>query len=128
MLTQKLLTNLKFPALEGLYYMAPICSFWMSGLATVYPYPYLYPLPLPLPLPLPRTRTRTRTRTRAPTQRFGLATLVEMPSAFREGKFSLVGEHAQLFALSFILGFLVNGASFLVIKRTSSVLLELSNP
>jgi len=87
-LTQKLLTNLKFPALEGLYYMAPICSFWM----------------------------------------FGLATMVEMPSAFREGKFSLVGEHPQLFALSFILGFLVNGASFLVIKRTSSVLLELSNP
>ena len=33
MLTQKLLTNLKFPALEGLYYMAPICSFWMFGLA-----------------------------------------------------------------------------------------------
>ena len=54
--------------------------------------------------------------------------MVEMPSAFREGKFSLVGEHPQLFALSFILGFLVNGASFLVIKRTSSVLLELSNP
>jgi len=32
-LTQKLLTNLKFPAMEGLYYMAPICSFWMFGLA-----------------------------------------------------------------------------------------------
>ena len=32
-LTQKLLTNLKFPALEGLYYMAPICTFWMFGLA-----------------------------------------------------------------------------------------------
>ena len=58
-LTQKLLTNLKFPALEGLYYMAPICSFWMSGLATVYPYPYLYPLPLPLPLPLTPTPTPT---------------------------------------------------------------------
>ena len=127
MLTQKLLTNLKFPALEGLYYVAPLLLLDV-GLATIYPYPYLYPLPLPLPLPLSRTRTRTRTRTRALTQRFGLATLVEMPSAFREGKFSLVGEHAQLFALSFILGFLVNGASFLVIKRTSSVLLELSNP
>ena len=25
-LTQKLLTNLKFPALEGLYYMAPTCN------------------------------------------------------------------------------------------------------
>jgi len=84
-LTQKLLTNLKFPALEGLYYMAPICSFWM----------------------------------------FSLATVIEMPSAIRDGKFSLVGEQPQLFALSFILGFLVNVASFLVIKRTSSVMLKL---
>jgi len=84
-LTQKLLTNLKFPALEGLYYMAPICSFWM----------------------------------------FGLATFIEMPGAFREGKFALVSEHPQLFALSFALGFLVNVASFLVIKRTSSIMLKL---
>ena len=36
-----------------------------------------------------------------------------------------VGEHPQLFALSFVLGFLVNVASFLVIKRTSSVMLKL---
>ena len=56
---------------------------------------------------------------------FGLATIIEMPSAFRDGKFSLVAEQPQLFALSFILGFLVNVASFLVIKRTSSVMLKL---
>ena len=37
----------------------------------------------------------------------------------------MVGEQPQLFALSFILGFLVNVASFLVIKRTSSVMLKL---
>ena len=84
-LTQKLLTNLKFPALEGLYYMAPICSFWM----------------------------------------FGLAALLEMPSAVSTGKFALPAEHAGLFFLSFSLGFLVNVASFLVIKRTSSVMLKL---
>ena len=84
-LTQKLLTNLKFPALEGLYYMAPICSFWM----------------------------------------FGLAALLEMPSAVSTGKFGLPAEHAGLFFLSFSLGFLVNVASFLVIKRTSSVMLKL---
>lgn len=84
-LTQKLLTNLKFPALEGLYYMAPICSFWM----------------------------------------FGLAAFIEMPSAFSTGKFALPAQHTGLFFLSFILGFLVNVASFLVIKRTSSVMLKL---
>lgn len=56
---------------------------------------------------------------------FGLATFIEMPGAFREGKFALVGEHPQLFALSFALGFLVNVASFLVIKRTSSIMLKL---
>ena len=84
-LTQKLLTNLKFPALEGLYYMAPICSFWM----------------------------------------FGLAAFLEMPSAFSTGKSALPAEHASLFFLSFLLGFLVNVASFLVIKRTSSVMLKL---
>lgn len=32
-LTQKLLTNMKFSALEGLYWMSPICCFWMWGLA-----------------------------------------------------------------------------------------------
>ncbi|KAL3915225.1 MAG: hypothetical protein SGPRY_007321, partial [Prymnesium sp.] len=34
-LTQKLLNNLKFPAMEGLYYMAPICTVWMWVLASV---------------------------------------------------------------------------------------------
>ena len=84
-LTQKLLTNLKFPALEGLYYMAPICAFWM----------------------------------------FGLAAILEMPRAISEGAFALVPEHPRLFASAFFCGFAVNVASFLVIKRTNSVMLKL---
>ena len=84
-LTQKLLTNLKFPAMEGLYYMAPICAFWM----------------------------------------FGLAAILEMPRAISEGAFALVPEHPRLFASAFFCGFAVNVASFLVIKRTNSVMLKL---
>merc|ERR1712159_493265 len=70
-LTQKLLTNLKFPALEGLYYMAPICAFWM----------------------------------------FGLAAVMELPTALREGSFALIPEHPALFAGAFVFGFAVNVAS-----------------
>ena len=84
-LTQKLLTNLKFAAMEGLYYMAPICTCWM----------------------------------------WGLAAIIELPTARREGAFALVPLHARGFAMAALLGFLVNVASFLVIKRTSSVMLKL---
>ena len=84
MLTQKLLTNLKFPALEGLYYMAPICAFWMFGSP-----------------PSSRCRARSaRARSRS------------CPST-------------ALFASAFFCGFAVNVASFLVIKRTNSVMLKL---
>ena len=84
-LTQKLLTNLKFGAMEGLYYMAPICTFWM----------------------------------------WGLALALEVPVALREDAFALVPLHAGQFAWAAFLGFAVNLASFLVIKRTSSVMLKL---
>ena len=84
-LTQKLLTNLKFGAMESLYYMAPICTFWM----------------------------------------WGLALALEVPHALSTGAFALVPRHARLFALAAALGFAVNLASFLVIKRTSSMMLKL---
>merc|ERR1711934_1169808 len=32
-LTQKLLTDCKFPALEGLYYMSPVSTMWLWGFA-----------------------------------------------------------------------------------------------
>jgi len=84
-LTQKLLTNLKFPAMEGLYYMAPICAGWM----------------------------------------FGLAAVLEVPRALEKNAFSLVAPNAAAFATAVVLGFAVNIASFLVIQRTSSVMLKL---
>lgn len=83
-LTQKLLTNLRFGAMEGLYYMAPICTFWMWGGGLVF----------------------------------------EVPTALREGAFARVAAHAGTFAAAAVLGFAVNLASFLVIKRTSSVMLK----
>jgi len=84
-LSQNLLNNLKFPAMEGLYYMAPICACWM----------------------------------------FGVAAIFEMPTAYRQGDFHLISTHKLLFAVAGGLGFIVNISSFLVIKRTSSVLLKL---
>jgi hypothetical protein len=84
-LTQKLLTNLKFPAMEGLYYMAPICTFWMWGLAAV----------------------------------------LELPTMLAQGHLRLIPQHASTFALAVLYGFAVNVASFLVIKRTSSIMLKL---
>ncbi|KAL1528360.1 hypothetical protein AB1Y20_009713 [Prymnesium parvum] len=84
-LTQKLLNNLKFPAMEGLYYMAPICTIWMWGLASV----------------------------------------IELPTVLRNGHFALVQLHPFTFFWAMFLGFAVNVASFLVIKRTSSVMLKL---
>ena len=51
--------------------------------------------------------------------------MLELPRLVREGKFGLIAEHPDLFALSFVLGFVVNVASFLVIKRTSSLMLKL---
>ena len=84
-LTQKLLTNLKFPAMEGLYYMAPICTCWM----------------------------------------WGVGAMTELPKAFAAGNLAIVSEHAHTFALAAALGFTVNLASFLVIKRTNSIMLKL---
>ena len=84
-LTQKLLTNLKFPALEGLYYMAPICTFWM----------------------------------------WGVASFTELPRAYASGGLAIAQAHAPTFALAALLGFLVNIASFVVIKRTNSLMLKL---
>jgi len=84
-LTQKLLTNLKFPALEGLYYMAPICTFWM----------------------------------------WGVASFTELPRAHARGAFDIVAANPTTFALAAALGFLVNIASFVVIKRTNSIMLKL---
>ena len=85
-LTQKLLTNLRFGALEGLYYMAPICTLWM----------------------------------------WGLACIIEVPFAVRTGAFPrLFEKHSPTVALAAVLGFAVNVASFLVIKRTSSTTLKL---
>lgn len=84
-LTQKLLTNMKFPAMEGLYYMSPICAFWMWGLALV----------------------------------------LEVPTALKEDSFSRPMQHPWTIGLAMVLGFAVNVASFLVIKRTSSIMLKL---
>lgn len=84
-LTQKLLTNLKFPAMEGLYYMAPICTCWM----------------------------------------WGVGAMTELPRAVAAGNLAIVSEHAHTFALAAALGFTVNLASFLVIKRTNSIMLKL---
>ena len=71
--------------MEGLYYMAPICTFWMWGLAAV----------------------------------------LELPAVLSRGHLALLPQHAPTFALAMVLGFAVNVASFLVIKRTSSVMLKL---
>lgn len=85
-LTQKLLNNLRFGALEGLYWMAPICTLWMWALAAVW----------------------------------------ELPAALRRDAFApLRGAYAPTVASAACLGFSVNMASFLVIKRTSSTMLKL---
>ena len=85
-LTQKLLTNMKFEALEGLYWMSPICTLWM----------------------------------------WGLSAFIELPAALRDDAFTpLMDQHAGTVLLAATLGFAVNLASFLVIKRTSSTTLKL---
>lgn len=84
-LTQKMLTNMRFGTFEGLYLMSPICALWM----------------------------------------WGLALFIEVPRLVSSGDMAKVSAHAHLFALAAALGFLVNVASFLVIKRTSSVMVKL---
>jgi len=84
-LTQRLLCNLKFGAFEGLYLMAPICAFWM----------------------------------------WGVALLAEVPTARARGDLAIVLGNPAVFGVAALLGFAVNVASFLVIKRTSSVMIKL---
>jgi len=84
-LTQRLLCNLKFGAFEGLYLMAPICAFWM----------------------------------------WGVALFVEVPTARARGDLAIVLGNPAVFCVAALLGFAVNVASFLVIKRTSSVMIKL---
>lgn len=55
---------------------------------------------------------------------FLFALFAELPTIIKEEKYVLVQENVHLFLLSGCFGFLVNVASFLVIKRTSAVTLK----
>ena len=54
-----------------------------------------------------------------------LGAVTELPRAVAAGNLAIVSEHAHTFALAAALGFTVNLASFLVIKRTNSIMLKL---
>jgi len=56
---------------------------------------------------------------------WGVACVVEVPTAISRGDFRVVAENADVFVIAAVLGFAVNVASFLVIKRTSSVMVKL---
>ena len=56
---------------------------------------------------------------------WGAALFFEVPRLLRSGDHAKISENGDVFALAAILGFAVNVASFLVIKRTSSVMVKL---
>ena len=56
---------------------------------------------------------------------WGLALFLEVPKLRASGDFAKVAENGDVFLIAALLGFAVNVASFLVIKRTSSVMVKL---
>ena len=56
---------------------------------------------------------------------WGLACFLEVPRVIASGDFGKVRDHLGVFVFAALLGFAVNVASFLVIKRTSSVMVKL---
>ena len=83
-LSQKLLSNMKFNAFEALYYFAPATTAIMLSCSL----------------------------------------LLEGPRLITSGKFLILGQHYQSFALAGILGFCVNIATFFVIGRTNAVMIK----
>ena len=62
---------------------------------------------------------------------WGLALFLEVPKLRASGDFAKITENGDVFLIAALLGFAVNVASFLVIKRTSSVMLcgnQIFNP
>ena len=62
---------------------------------------------------------------------WGLALFLEVPKLRASGDFAKIVENGDVFFIAALLGFAVNVASFLVIKRTSSVMLcgnQIFNP
>ena len=56
---------------------------------------------------------------------WGLACFLEVPRVMAKGDFQRIQDHFPIFCFAALLGFAVNVASFLVIKRTSSVMVKL---
>ncbi|KAH8088664.1 hypothetical protein JL720_6614 [Aureococcus anophagefferens] len=56
---------------------------------------------------------------------WGLALFLEVPKLRASGDFAKITENGDVFLIAALLGFAVNVASFLVIKRTSSVMVKL---
>mmetsp|Transcript_39229 Transcript_39229/g.96936 ORF Transcript_39229/g.96936 Transcript_39229/m.96936 type:complete len:202 (-) Transcript_39229:32-637(-) len=117
-LTQKLLINLKFSALEGLYYNAPITACWMVFAATF------------LELPNMLRMHRNAIEYAAHTAVSATSLLAEAEGATGHMRvpvspFSLVTENAWTFAAAAVLGVGVNVSTMLMIKYTGSVSLKL---
>jgi len=107
-LSQKILVNLKFPAMEGLYYNSPICAAWMLVAAAI----------IEMPDFLEQERAAQAAAAAA-------GPGVELPPGSPVSPWHLFTSHAGIIAVASALGVLVNLSTMLMIQYTGSVSLKL---